>query len=95
VILFYRTPNCPRCGGIQDVLEEMAVAHRVVLVGPGTPVPKELPKGTTLPVLVDGNELVQGSDAIVAHLEALEKFQALWYKYQSDACYCDDQGNIE
>ena len=26
---------------------------------------------------------------IIAYLEELEGFKQLWYKFQSDACYCD------
>jgi hypothetical protein len=26
----------------------------------------------------------------IAHLEELEQFKELWYKFQSDACYCDE-----
>lgn len=24
----------------------------------------------------------------------LEEFKEQWYKFQSDACYCDEEGNI-
>jgi hypothetical protein len=46
-------------------------------------------------VLVDGEETFEGSDKIIRHLEELEDFARLWRKYQSDACYCDDEGNVE
>jgi hypothetical protein len=39
--------------------------------------------------------MIQGSDAIIKHLEELEKFKELWDKFQSYACYCDEEGNVE
>jgi hypothetical protein len=54
-----------------------------------------LPENTRLPVMADGDEIIQGLDRIFHHLEELENFKAERDKFQSDACYCDDEGNIE
>ena len=32
MLTLYRTPGCPRCNDIQNALEELAIAHRVVEV---------------------------------------------------------------
>jgi len=95
MITFYRTKNCPGCQSIQDTLEEMVLAHKVVMIEKGEESWQKLPEGTKPPVLVDEKETIQGSKNIVEHLEKLEKFKALWEKFQSDACYCDEEGNIE
>jgi hypothetical protein len=94
MITFFRTPDCPGCGEIQDILEELCLAHKVILLQGNNNI-SELPQGTHPPVLVDGDEVIQGPEAIVAHLEWLEGFKALWEKYQSDACYCDEEGRVE
>lgn len=95
MIVFYRTKNCPGCQSIQETLEEMVLAHRVVIVEKGEDSWEQLPGGVTPPVLVDDKETIQGSKNIVKRLEKLEKFKALWEKFQSDACYCDEEGNVE
>ena len=95
MITFYRTPNCPRCSQIQGALEDLVIAHRVVVVRDRSEIAGLLPEGAKLPVLVDNDEVIQGSGAILRHLEELEKFKELWDKFQSDACHCDEEGNIE
>jgi hypothetical protein len=45
-------------------------------------------------VLRDGDEVFEGSKAVADHLEEMKEFKRQWYKFQSDACYCDEEGNI-
>jgi hypothetical protein len=51
----------------------------------------KIPGVTTLPALVDEENVVQGSDPIVARLEEIKKFKELWDKLQSDDCSCDEE----
>jgi len=95
MLTLYRTPACPRCNGIQEVLEELAIALRVVEVRTAADLPEDVRSAGTVPVLVDGDEVHVGADRILEHVEELKDFKERWYKYQSDACYCDDQGNTE
>ena len=90
MIVLYRTPDCPRCASIQDALEELAIAHEVV-VGTRAELAEVLPSGAKLPTLIDGDEVFSGAEAVIEHLEELERFTELWYKYQSDACYCGEE----
>jgi hypothetical protein len=94
MLKFYRTSDCSRCGHIQDALEKLNIVHELILTETPESI-EDLPKGTELPVLSDERKLFEGSEAILSHLEELEKFKAEWYKFQSDSCYCDDQGEIE
>jgi hypothetical protein len=94
MITFFRTSDCPECGEIQDTLEELCLAHKVISLNGDDDV-SGLPQGTHPPVLVDGDEVIQGREAIVAHLAWLEGFKAVWEKFQTDACYCDEEGNVE
>ena len=50
----------------------------------------KLPEGKRAPVLIDGQKIIQGSRNIAGYLEKLEGFKVLWEKFQSDACYCDE-----
>jgi hypothetical protein len=47
------------------------------------------------PALVDDDTVVRGRKKIFAHLEMLELFLGEWSKFQTDACYCDADGNVE
>ena len=94
MLKFYRTSDCPRCGHIEDALEKLNIVHEIILTEPPEST-EDLPKDTKLPVLVDEGKLFERSEAILKHLEELEEFKADWYKFQSDSCYCNDQGEIE
>ncbi len=88
-MIFYRTQNCSGCQMIQETLQEMSVACRSVVVEDKSRLPDEL-SGQKLPLLVDEGNVIQGSRDILEHLSKLADFQKQWYKYQSDACYCED-----
>ncbi len=94
MITLYRTPDCPRCSDIQSTLRDMAVAHEVVVLESADRLPAGL-EADALPVLVDDGAVVQGAEAIFERLEELEGFREQWYRFQSDACYCDEEGNVE
>ena len=89
MIRFCRTKKCDGCGQIEEMLKDLCIRHEVIVVEDDGD--ERLPAGTRAPVLVDEDEVVEGMAAIAEHLTALGKFRALWYKYQSDACYCDDE----
>ena len=88
---FYRTPQCPGCNQIQEVLERLVIAHKVITVNSVEEIRDKIPSVFTLPVLVDEEKVVQGSDAVLARLEEIEKFKELWDKFQSDACSSDEE----
>jgi glutaredoxin len=90
MLVFYRTPDCPRCGDIEDALEQLAMAHRVVEVHSQEELPHAVAEKHKLPVLLDGDKMISGSDRIIDHLEQQEAFRDMWYKFGSDACYCEE-----
>ena len=70
-------------------MEDLGIAHKVVLV-PQEGAPEEsMPHGIRPPVLADDEKIIQGIKNIIAYLEEMKEFKELWYKYQSDVCYCD------
>jgi len=32
-----------------------------------------------------------GSEAAIEHIEELRRFKEDWYRFQSDACYCEEE----
>jgi len=95
MIKFFRTESCPSCRDIENALKELCLAHEVVVVKAEDDIPASVAPDTRLPFLIDGDKLIQGSNNIIAHLSELEEFKSQWYKFQSDACYYDEEGNIE
>jgi hypothetical protein len=90
----FRSEDCPRCDAIQEALEEQTLAHNVQVVQTAKDVP-DAPEGAALPILVDEGKVFSGSADVLEHVKELEQFKAQWEKFQTDACYCDDEGNIE
>ena len=94
MIEFYRTKECPGCRQIEETLEGLRFGHKVHEVESTDDIERELPDGSRLPILIDEGKVYSGRENIVRHLEEVEAFKAEWYKFQSDACYCDDEGNV-
>lgn len=95
MIVLYCHVGRPCCSSVLEALEELAIAAHVVEVAEGAALPDELPSGTRLPVLTDGGEIYRGGAAILEHLEELRLFKEDWYRFQSDACYCDEADETE
>ncbi len=92
MIELYRKNDSPRSENIEAKLKELVVAYKVVIVegSDADPVLAALGERVTLPALKDDGKVISGLPAIRAHLEQLEEFVVLWRKFQSDACYCDE-----
>jgi glutathione S-transferase len=92
MIELYRKTDSPQSDDIEAKLKELVVAYKVVAIegGDAGPVLAALGKHVTLPALKDDGKVISGLPAITAHLEELEEFVVLWRKFQSDACYCDE-----
>ena len=73
---------------ILDGLKELVVAHEVEYL-------ENTGQEFDLPVIIDDNRVIQGKGNIMQYLEELGEFLDEWQKYQSDACYCDSDGNVE
>ena len=97
MITLYRAADCIRCDEVQETLRDLVVAHQVVEVGQNgngerpTPLNGAL-AGQRLPVITDGDQVVSGEEAIHDYLADLTREMEQWRKFQTDACYIDDQG---
>ncbi len=92
MIELYRKSDSPHSEDIEAKLKELVVAYKVVVIEGDNADPALVTLGehVTLPALKDDGQVISGLPAIRAHLEKLEEFVALWRKFQSDACYCDE-----
>lgn len=90
MIQFFRRHDCPGCRDIEDALKELFIAHEVTVIKAQSDLPTSVSADTKLPFLKDEDKLIQGHKNIVNYLSELEEFKKQWYKFQSDACYCDE-----
>ena len=93
MLQFYRTANCAGCAEIEAALQEMVIAHKIITVTSEKP-PESLPANTSLPAIRDNGQIISGPEAIATYLKELAKFVADWRRFQSDACYLDDEGEV-
>ncbi|MBE0535982.1 MAG: hypothetical protein IH624_09965 [Phycisphaerae bacterium] len=93
MMTLYRTQR-QEGAAAEETLDELCLAHKTVMVESAEDLPPELAGEGEPPVLVDEHDVIHGIKDILAHLEKLERFRALWYKYQSDVCYCEDEDDL-
>ena len=88
MITFYRKDDCPSCDAIQESIEDLCLKHQLIFVDKNGPQRKPVPDGTRPPVLVDDDQVFEGAEDIMNHMEQLGAFVEEWNRFQSDACYC-------
>ncbi len=91
MITFYRRPDDPWADEIQEALDEMVIAYETERVERKTTLPDDVP---SLPALRDDGEVITGEAALRTHLDHLRDLMADWDRFQSDACYIEDDGTI-
>lgn len=93
MVTLYRTADSPFADEVEDVLQEIVIAHEVDKVASSEDVPFDA-DGQSLPILVDDDVAVSGEEPIRAHLDELRSLMADWDRFQSDSCYIEDDGSI-
>lgn len=91
VITLYRKASCPEGTAIEERLSDLVAAHRVRIV-PETGASELGP--TRLPAIQEGEDWFSGRLEIQDYLIRLEKRIELWNRYQSDACYLGEDGEV-
>ncbi len=86
MIELHVAPETDRARDIEAALIELVVAHTVVR-GERSVAPVDLPA-------IHENGHWYGPDELDGYLADLRTTVALWRKYQSDACYIEDDGSI-
>jgi hypothetical protein len=90
LITLYCREGCPACEPAAEELDALAIRHRIIRLPAHAPLPDELPAGTRLPALLDGGCVCSGADDVIARITELAEFKEDWYRFQSDACYCNE-----
>lgn len=89
MVTLYRRPIDPWADEIEEALDTMVIAHEVEHVEE-TALPGTI---SELPALHDDDEVVTGESALRSHLQNLRDLMADWNRFQSDACYVEDDGS--
>jgi hypothetical protein len=90
MLTLYCTHDCDQ---LEDELDSLCLAHRTVHLPPDM-AEESVPDGVTPPALIDDGQVFEGEDEIRHHVEELQEFRAQWDLYQSDACYCNENGDV-
>ena len=86
MIELQRTADSPAADDIEERLRDLVVAHKVVVVDVEA-------SGADLPVIRDGKLTARGAE-IPGFLDQLTRDMAEWSRFQSDACYIEDDGTV-
>ena len=90
MITLYRKANCGYCNDIEEELKELVIAHSVINIEEDAACIDKNHLNISIPFIEDDGKIISGSKEIKSYLEELNKFVSLWRKYQTDACYIDD-----
>jgi hypothetical protein len=89
MITLYRRPDDPQADDLQAALDEMVIAYET------EPVTGDLPEDVPgLPALRTDGDVVTGAAALHDALDDLRTLMDDWDRFQSDACYIEDDGTI-
>ena len=91
MIVLYRRPDDPWADEVQEALDEMVIAYETESVPDADALPADVPD---TPALRDDGEVITGEAALRTHLEELRALMNDWDRFQSDACYVEDDGSI-
>jgi len=91
MITLYRRPNDSWADEVQTALDEMVIAYEPETVTDDAALPDDVPE---TPALRDDGEIITGEAALHTHLEELRALMNDWDRFQSDACYIEDDGTV-
>jgi hypothetical protein len=95
MITLYLEKHSPLSEEILDNVRRLVLAHQVVYREERGKAQPALPRGLRPPALIDDEDVFQGGEKIAAHLGELELFLEEWSRFQTDACYCGRNGQVE
>ena len=89
MIKLYREENSPQADIIEAEFRDMVLGYDRVVIGEKEAV--QLFDDTTLPVITNNEKIVSG-DGIPSYIKELKQLMREWQRFQSEACYVDDDG---
>ena len=89
MIKLYREENSPQADIIEAEFRELVLGYDRVLLH--VKEAAQLFDDATLPVITNNERVVNG-DEIPAYIKELKQLMRDWQRFQSDACYVDEDG---
>jgi hypothetical protein len=89
MIKLYREENSPQADMIEAEFREIVLGYDRVVVDKKKAA--QLFDDTTLPVITNNDRVVSG-DGIPGYIKELQQLMREWQRFQSDACYVDEDG---
>lgn len=95
MVELFRAPDSTEADAIAETLRDLSIARTITTVRSEDDLPDAASFSVDdLPVLVDDGDVLTTPDAIANRLETLEALMADWYRFQSDTCELDAEGNV-
>lgn len=91
MLTLYRSPTDSMADEVQESLDAMVIAYETEIVSNEASRPDDVP---SLPALRDDDTVITGDEALTEHLESLQELMNDWDRFQSDACYIEDDGTV-
>lgn len=88
MIILYRRKDSKAADEVQETLEDLVLAHRVVDVDEEQP--EDVPTDRPLPMLMEGDDAYSG-EQIAALLDEIGIELTYERKFSADACYVDPE----
>lgn len=89
MIKLYREENSPQADMIEAEFRDIVLGYDRVVVDEKKAA--QLFDDATLPVITNNERVVSG-DGIPGYIKELKQLMREWQRFQSDACYVDDDG---
>ena len=89
MIKLYREENSPQADMIEAEFRDIVLGYDRVVVDEKKAA--QLFDDATLPVITNNERVVSG-DVIPSYIKELKQLMREWQRFQSDACYVDDDG---
>lgn len=91
MVTLYRRPDDDQADAIQETLDEIVIAYETETIANGEALPDDVPD---TPALRDDGDVITGEADLSAHLDELTELMNDWDRFQSDACYIEDDGTV-
>lgn len=93
MIELFRTEQSKTADWVEAEFRELVVGYRKILTTPQHAA-ELFGEQVALPVIRENGRLISGRDNLLDYLRDLEKLATEWRRFQSDACYIDEDGEV-
>lgn len=93
MIELFFTPGDEEVVWVEAALKEMVVGYERVELAPED-AESTLGKQVDLPAIRHDERLISGREGLLAYLNELERLVEDWRRFQADACYIEENGDV-